>query len=65
MWIGVTIKEMEMKAKTRRKAVGVFMGDLALKERTGVLDEKSWIVSSFYHGDLVVAFKFFKTKLHK
>jgi len=55
----VTIKEMEMKAESRRKAVGVFMGDLPLKERTDVLGEQSQIVSSFYHGDLVVAFKTF------
>jgi hypothetical protein len=34
----VTIKEMEMKAKSRRKAVGVFMGDLPLKEK----NRRSW-----------------------
>jgi len=29
---------MEMKAKSRRKAVGVFMGDLPLKEK----NRRSW-----------------------
>ena len=43
-----------------RKAVWVSMGDLPLKEGTDVLGEHSRIVSSFYHGDLVLVLAFLK-----